>query len=767
MKIGQSVKRVEDMALVRGLGRYTADLPAAEGELAMALVRSPAAAGRLKDLDIADALAADGVVAVLTAAELAADGIGPITSRMAHPGPDGGPMRAPCSPLLAGDAVHFVGQPVAIVLATSRAAAEDAADLVVPVIEERAAVTDAAAALGPDAPRVWPEFPDNRCFQVEKGDLDAVRAAMARAHRVVARRLRVSRVTAAALEPRAARGRFDPETGRFHLELGTQAPHRVAMDLAPVLGVAPDRVHVTGQACGGSFGMKNMGTAEAALALWAARRTGRPVRWVASRLESFMGDPQGRDQWIDVRLALDADGIFLGLEVAMIANLGACLGPSTVHPPVANLGGLAGVYRTPAIHATVTGVFTNTQHTAPYRGAGRPEATYAIESAIDAAAAETGLDRAELRRRNMIRPEEMPFRTGLVFTYDSGDFPAVLARAQDAADWDGFPARQAAARARGRLRGIGIACPIEIAGGPAPKPHGEYAALELAPEGRVRLRAGSFDSGQGHATSFRQVLADRLGLDPEGVELVTGDTDVVPQGTGTFGSRTLAAAGTAVWSAMDEIIERLRGDAADMLEAAATDIDFADGHYVVAGTDRRLPFGAVLARQPAPLSAEGFVAAESATFPNGCHVCELEIDPETGRTFLERYVVVDDVGTVVNPLIVKGQIAGGVAQGVGQALCEHLQHDADTGQLLTASFMDYAMPRAGDLPGIEVLSHPVPTRANPLGVKGAGEAGTVGALAAVMSAVRDALAPAGVGHIDMPATPGRIWAALRDSATAG
>jgi len=449
--------------------------------------------------------------------------------------------------------------------------------------------------------------------------------------------------------------------------------------------------------------------------------------------------------------------------VRVVANLGAYLGPATPHPPVANLGGLAGVYRTPCIHVEVEGVFTNTQMTAPYRGAGRPEATYVIERMIDIAARELGIDKVELRRRNLIGPSEMPFRTGLTYTYDSGNFPGVFERALEAADRAGFEARREESRRRGRLRGFGIANPIEIAGGPPDKPNPEFARLELEPGGRARLSIGSSDTGQGHGTAYRQILADRLGIDPAELEIVTGDTGLVQKGTGSFGSRTLGAAGTALWKSMDRIVDELRDQAADMLEAAPADLVFENGRYRIVGTDRTIPFREVLASRTQPVEAEAFVGADGATFPNGCHVCEAEIDPETGNVEIQSYLVVDDVGTVINPLLVKGQIVGGVAQGLGQALMENAAYDPETGQLLSATFMDYAMPRAADLPAVGVESFPVPTTKNPLGAKGAGEAGTVGALAAVMSAVCDALAPAGVRHLDMPATPERVWRSLRSA----
>jgi aerobic carbon-monoxide dehydrogenase large subunit len=762
MTVRDRFLRIEDMPLLRGAAIFTSDVGAAD-DLHMAIVRSTYPAGLLRDVDPSAAFAMPGVVAVLTGRDWAEEGMGLIQSRLRHPGPDGGTMRCPPNPPIAVDCVRTVGEPVALVLARSRHEAEDAAEQVVCDIEEQEPVTDLERALAPDAPRVWPEFPDNLCFRVEKGDPVAVAEAFGAAAHVVRQRLRVSRVTAAAMEPRAARAGYDAETGRFTLELGTQAPHRVTLDLAEVLGVDAKAIHTINRACGGSFGMKNFGYAEYALTLWAARRTGRTVRWHATRVESFMSDAHGRDQMADAALALDADGRILALQVAIHANLGARLGPATVHPPVANLDGLCGVYRTPAIHVTVNGVFTNTQQTAPYRGAGRPEATYVIERMIDLAAGQLGLDRAELRRRNLITPDQMPYQTPLVFNYDSGDFPAILDEALDVADWQGFEARRAESAARGRLRGIGIANPIEIAGGPAPKPNPEYARISLTPKGATTLFVGSGEAGQGHTTSYRLLVAEQLGLDPEAVTVVTGDTDLVARGTGTFGSRTLSAAGTALHAGMTEIVERLKPVAAGILEAPASDVEFRDTNFGVVGTNRWVGFGEVLSHLEAGIDVERYEAAAGPTFPNGCHVCEVEIDPDTGRVELLRYVVVDDVGRVLNPAIVKGQIVGGVAQGVGQALGEQIAYDPDSGQLLSASFMDYAMPRACDLPAVEVISHPVPTTRNVLGVKGVGEAGTVGALAAVMSAVSDALRPYGVAHLEMPATPARVWQAIRDA----
>jgi len=745
-RIGQSQIRDEDGTLLTGRGAYTGDRTE-PGEAAMAVLRSPVAAGRISALDVEPARSMPGVLTVLTAAEMTADGLGTIQPRAKHPAPDGGEMYVPPFFPLVADTVRYVGDPVAIVVAETRAQAEDAAESIDMDIDP--------------LPAVWEAVPDNVCFLFERGDAAAVDATFAEAAHVIERRLPITRVTAAAMEPRAVLAAYDSRSGRYHLRLGTQAPHRVAEGLAQVLKVETAAVHVTAVRCGGSFGMKNSPYPEYALALWAARRLGRPVRWTAGRLESFQADAHARDMVADAALALDTDGTFLALKVSTVAGLGAYLGPMTAHPPTNNMGGLAGVYRIPVIHVRVRGVVTNTQLTSPYRGAGRPEATYIVERLIDLAAAKLGLDRVELRRRNMIGPDQMPYKTGLIYTYDSGDFPAVLDTALKAADWNGFAGRRAGAKDRGRLRGIGIANPTEIAGGPPGQPMPEFARIEIAAAGDVTLRVGSMDTGQGHVTAFRQMLSQSLGIEAEDIDVVMGDTDLVAKGMGTFGSRTMLAAGTAIATGADQIVEAARPYAAEMLETAAQDLEYAEGRFCVVGTDRAVSLCEVAARVPDGLQAEAFVPAGDATFPNGCHICEVEIDPDTGAVSVERYLIVDDVGTVINPLLMKGQIHGGVAQGLSQALFERIVYEEETGQLLTASFMDYAMPRADDLPSMEVESHPVPRPTNPLGAKGAGEAGTVGSLAAVISAVSDALAPLGIDHVDMPATPERVWRAIR------
>ncbi len=769
--IGASPRRVEDARLLRGHGRYTDDIHT-PGAAIMVVLRSPHASARIMSIDAEAARAAPGVLAVLTGAELLADGLGGLETMVQRHRADGSPMARPPYRLLATDAVRFVGDAVVAVIGTSLHFAQEGAELVHVDYEPLDAVTDAAAALLPGAPSVWPDHePGNECFVFRQGDRARTDAAFATAHHVSRLALRISRVSANPMEPRTATGAYDPATDSYVLHAGTQAPHKIRSELAEhTLRIPANRLRVVSPDVGGAFGMKGSPYPEYGLVLWAARHTGRTVRWTATRSESLLSDYHARDVHTRVELALDADGIFLALRVRSTANLGAYLGFNTPHSSTNNLGGLAGVYRTPHIFAEVRGAFTHTQPNAPYRGAGRPEATYALERIIEQAAHEMGIDRVDLRQRNLIASEAMPFRTGLVFTYDSGDFAENMRLALAESDWDGFAARLAVSQARGRLRGIGIANAIEIAGGPAAQPNEESAEIRFDPDGAATILLGTHSQGQGHETAFAQIAGTHLGLDA--VRVVFGDTGVVAYGRGTFGSRSILAGGTAFVRAAEKVIARGRAIAAHRLEASVDDIEFADGRFTVAGTDRGVGLTEVartsyLAAQLPPgselgLGGSAIVAPGAATFPNGCHVCEVEIDPETGITEVVRYLVVDDVGTVINPMLVHGQIHGGVAQGLGQILMEQVRYDPD-GQMLTGSFMDYAMPRAADLCGLDVVSNPVPTATNPLGAKGAGEAGTVGALPAIMNAILDALRALGVTQLDMPATPHAVWDAIEQA----
>lgn len=759
-KIGRSQLRFEDDHFLRGQGQYTDDISQSD-DAVLVFARSPHAAAKITKIDLERANAINGVIAIFGWDEMRAGNAGSFQPRARFPGPDDGAMRTPPFTPLADGVVRFCGEPILGIITTDRRSAELVLEAVEIVFETSEAVINVENALMENATCVWDIYPDNRCFCFERGDATKVQKANAKAAHIIKHQLKISRVTAAALEPRALRASFDNDTGKYRLQVGTQTPNRIRPDLATALGVEPDTIEVIAQDCGGSFGMKNTAFPEYAVGLWASRHYGRSLRWRATRLESFLSDTHAREQSADVVLGLDESGKFLSLDVWITANLGANIGPATIHPVVSNIGGIIGVYDIPASHVWIDGVFTNTQNMSPYRGAGRPEATYIIERVIDIAAQRLGFDKVELRRRNMIQPSEMPFETGLVFTYDSGDFPKVLETALNAADLASFDARRTLSKSRGKIRGFGIVSPIEIAGGPERKPHSEFARITVRPDGKVELVSGSSDSGQGHATVFGQILSSQLGVDPASVSLVAGDTRAAPDGTGTFGSRTVAAAGTSIVKCSKSLIEKMRPAAADALDSTPEEVLFEDGYYRVGTRNRSISFDDLVRGNKGPIVAEFNGSADNATFPNGCHVCEVEIDPTTGFVDVVSYLVVDDVGTVINPQLLKGQITGGVAQGLGQAMMEQVVYDPANGQLVSASFMDYAMPRASDLPPVSVISEPVPTTSNLLGAKGAGEAGTVGALAAVMNAICDALASVGAGPIDMPATPEAVWSALQ------
>jgi aerobic carbon-monoxide dehydrogenase large subunit len=768
--IGQSVSRVEDPRLVQGLGRYSDDVNLPRQAHAVVL-RSPHAHARIRGIDARTALENPAVLAVLTGADLAADGLGHLPSDGSRKRRDGSSAFATPRPALARDRVRHVGDPVALVVATTPEAAADAADLVVVDYEPLPAVSGAARASAPGAPAVWDEAPDNIAFVWEAGSRDAVAAGFARAAHVTRLDFVVTRVAAAPLEPRAAVGEFDRRTGRYTLHTGIQGPHGLRAQLAEqVFRVPHAQVRVVTAEVGGSFGMRSGIYPEHALVCWAAKRLGRPVKWTSTRREGFLSDEHGRDNVTTAELALDAEGRFLALRVALKVDIGAYLTPRSAGPVTNNVGGLAGVYTTPAIHVESTGVFTNTTCTGPYRGAGRPEATYAIERVIDVAARELGMDPVELRRRNVIPPSAMPFKTGLVFTYDCGEFDRVMTLALGQADREGFERRRAEARTHGKLLGLGLANPIEVAGGPYTALNPDTAELRVNPDGSVSLFAGSTSMGQGNETAFTQIVSDRLGLPPDRIQVFWGDSDALDAGRGNGGSGAASVGGSAVLRATDKAVERGRRIAAHLLEAAFEDVALRDGGFAVAGTDRTVPWSRVAraAYQPRQLPAglepgwsdQAAFTPPAVTFPNGCHVCEVEVDRETGEVRVLRYTVVDDVGRMINPLLVKGQIHGGIAQGLGQGMNELLCYD-EAGQVLAGSFMDYAMPHADEMPPFEVDAHEVPTKVNPLGAKGVGEAGTVGALPALLNAVNDALAPLGVRHLDMPLTPARVWEAIR------
>ena len=757
--VGVRLPRFEDERFLRGEGRYGDDVNL-EGQAHAALVRSPVAAGRLRAVDVAEARVLPGVLSVFTVDDLDADAVGhlpcPVAATLERE--DGAPARHPPRPLLARGAVRFVGDPVALVVAETDAVAREAAERVALDVEERAQVTDPVRALngGPD---VWEEAPGNLAFVKRVGDTAATDAAFEGAAHVASLTIPFPRLAMSPIEPRTALGEWDGD--RYTLHCGTQNPHQLAPLTAGVLRVEPSKVRFVTPDMGGAFGMRASLFPEMVLVLWAARRLGRPVKWRGTRSEAFLSDDMGRDSVMAVQLALDADGTFLALRARSSAAMGAYLSLLGPLPSFGNLGGLTGVYRIPHIAAEVRGAFTNAPPVGPYRGAGRPEATAAIELVIDEAARAMGIDRAELRARNRLGPDAMPYETPLGWTYDSGDFPAAMARLREAADVAGFPARRRESEAKGRLRGLGLISSIESAA----SARDETARMKVAADGRVTLALGSVNHGQGHETVMRQLVAERLALAPGMVDFAPADTDLLGGGVGTFGSRTAALGGSATWLAGEAIERRGCGIAADMLNVAADEVRLEDGRFIVPGTNLARGWDEVARAAAAKGEAWeielSYAADQGPTFPNGAHACEVEIDRETGTVTVARYHAVLDVGTMLNPMLVEGQLHGGVAQGLGEALMERMVHDEDTGGPLTGAFTDYTMPRACDLPAIEVDHAPCPTPRNPLGVKGAGEAGTVGALSAGLAAVNDALASAGAGPVEMPATPSRVWEALR------
>jgi carbon-monoxide dehydrogenase large subunit len=772
--IGQSVSRLEDPRLLRGEGCYSDDfnLP---GQAFGYVLRSPFAHGRITVLDIAAARAAEGVLAVLTADDLEAAGIGTMPCLLPVKNRDGTPLIKPPRPVLATGHVRFRGEAVAFVVAESLAQARDAAELIDLQIETLPAVTDCKLAAEDGAPLLHTEAPGNQALDWEFGDAAETDTIFAEAHHVTTMTLRSNRVHVSAMEPRAAVAEFDTASGRYTLHCPSQGLFGFTNVLAKeIMRIPREELHVRTYDVGGSFGMKSAPYPEYVVALVAAKAISRPVKWCDERSDSFLSDQHGRDSYAETSLAFDKNGRILAGRVLVHCNVGAYLtavGPSMHTRNVPR--NFPGLYRLPVLHARTRALFTNTTPIGAYRGAGRPEGVYYMERMMDTAAREMGIDRIELRRRNMIRPEEIPYEAVSELTYDSGDFPAVLDAGLANADWDGFEARRRESESRGKLRGLGLSCYLEVTGPPA----NEMGGIRFEDDGGVTMISGSLNYGQGHQGTFAQILTGKLGIPYDRFRLVQGDSDELIAGAGTGGSRTVISAGTALVHAADVVIENGRKLAAHVLETAEEDIVFEPGEFRVAGTDRSIGIldlateirrlrgtGGLPDTLPEGLDTKIKEATPPSAFPNGCHIAEIEIEPETGVVTVARYSVVDDFGTLINPMLVEGQVHGGVVQGLGQALMENATYDGE-GQLIAGSYMDYTLPRAADVPTFEFDSHPVPATTNPLGAKGCGEAGTSGALPAVMNAVVDALArKIGITHLDMPATPERVWAALNGHA---
>jgi aerobic carbon-monoxide dehydrogenase large subunit len=769
--IGQPVRRKEDNTLVRGKGRYTDDfnLP---GQLHAWMVRSSQAHGTIRRIDAGAARAMPGVRGVWTGADFTADQYAPFVCVMPLKNRDGSPLRQTNRMPLMTDKARFVGDPVAFVVADTVTQARDAAEAVVVDIEPLPAVTSAQAATKPGAPRLYDHIPDNVALDFHYGDTAAVEAAFAAAAHVTRLDIANTRVAVVAMEPRTALASWDKSSRRYTIHAPTQGVAGNGAALAQLLKVPRDRVRLLTANVGGSFGMKNIHYPEYLCILHAAKALGRPVKWTDERSGSFLSDSQGRGQNIHAELALDGNGKFLALRVSGYGNLGAYISNVSPNPLSANIAkNIASVYSTPLLTVDIKCVLTNTTLMGAYRGAGRPEANYFMERLIDRAAAELGVDRLALRRRNFVKSSQMPYSAASGVTYDSGDFAGVLGTALELSDYSGFAKRRKESRKRGRLRGIAVGSYLEST---AP-PRGELGKIVFEPDGMVTLVTGTLDYGQGHSTPFSQILAAQLGVPFEKIRLEQNDSDIVHTGGGTGGSRSITATGLAIVEASALVVAKGKQAAAHLMEAAESDIVFADGVFTIAGTDRsigimelsrRLRDGKMPDGLPTSLSVDHTSREVPSTYPNGCHVAEVEIDPDTGVVHVVRYTGANDFGTVINPMLVAGQMHGGVAQGIGQALMEEVSYDS-SGQPITGSLMDYAVPRAEDIPWMAVGSHPSPAKSNPLGTKGCGEAGCAGSLTTIVNAAIDALSEFGIAKIDMPLTPERVWRAIQDARSAG
>jgi carbon-monoxide dehydrogenase large subunit len=764
--VGQAVPRTEDPRLLRGEGRYTDDINL-PGQAYGWVVRSRVPHGILKKVDTTAAKGMPGVLAIYTGADLKAAGYGPFKCITPFPNRDGSPMKKPARLALATDKVRWVGDPVAFVVAETVAQAKDAAEAVELDIDPLPAVTDARAAAQPGAPLVYDDVPNNISLDYHYGDAAKVEAAFKQAAHVTKLSLINTRLVVCAMEPRAAVASYDAGAEHWTLHSESQGVFGLRGQMAEIMNVKPDKVRVLTGNVGGSFGMKAAAYPEYVCLFHAARALKRPVKWTDERSESFLSDSHGRNSDVDAELALDKDGNFLALRLTGYANCGGYL---TFVGPLAHtlnaVKNVVSVYKTPLVENSMKCVFTHTTPLGPYRGAGRPEANYYMERLIDRAAAEMGIDRVELRRRNHIRPAAIPYKAPSDQTYDSGDFPAILEDALKLADWSGFDQRKAESKKRGKLRGRGMSDFLEVT---AP-PNKEMGGIRFESDGTVTIITGTLDYGQGHASPFAQVLSQRLGIPFERIRLLQGDSNELITGGGTGGSRSAMNSGAAIVLASDKVIENGKKLAGHVLEAAAADIEFKRGRFAIAGTDRSIGILELAERLrgmkglpadlPPTLDVKLAYDGAPSTFPNGCHIAEVEIDPETGVVEVVKYSAVNDFGTVLNPLMVDGQLHGGVVQGIGQALSELVVYNED-GQPVTGSFMDYGLPRAADVPMFASQSHPVPATTNPLGVKGCGEAGCAGSFPAVMNAVVDALGEYGIAHLDMPATPHRVWQAIQ------
>ncbi len=781
--IGQPVKRVEDQRFLTGRGRFVDDIDLPRQAYGT-LVMSPHAHARIKRVNISRAKAADGVICVLTGADAVAEKLGGFMPLFMPGDRAGGAAGSPedvggpkdyrtTMPVLVSDRVRRVGERVAFVVAESAAQARDAVELVDVEYEPLPAVVNVEDAVKEGAPKLWDDCPTgNVPVGLMFGNKEATDAAFAKAKHVVSLRLENNRLSANSMEPRGTIGDYNPADGSYTLYTSTQNPHGARTELAHVFHLPESKFRVIGPDVGGGFGMKGPAYPEDALVLWASRRSGRPVKWISTRSEGLLGDTHGRDQVVYGEMALDENGRILAIRARALHGFGAYISGAAAAPLVFSLRFIPSVYDVQTIFITTQAVFTNTTPTGPYRGAGRPEAIYLTERLLDRAAQVIGIDRVEIRRRNLITPQKLPYMTPTFYQYDVGEFERMMDKCLEVADWKGFDARRAASEKKGKLRGRAVTCYIEQGG-----VFNDRMELRFDPGGTLTIVAGTFSHGQGHATTYAQMVSDWLGVPFENIRFVQGDTDQVPFGRGTYAARSSMVGGCALKAAADAIVEKAKLMAAHLMEAASADIEFKEGKFQVVGTNRSIPLMDVARAFYNPLTlpkqfsvgleASGSYATDPPNFPNGCHVCEVEVDPETGEVRIDRYAVVDDVGRVINPLICEGQIHGGLAQGIGQALFEHVVYDRESGQLLSGTFTDYCMPRADDFPAFHSELEEIPCKTNPLGIKGIGESGTIAAPPTVVNAILDALRPLGVDHIDMPTTPCRVRESVHRARPAG
>ncbi len=767
--IGQSVTRLEDPRLLTGKGRYLDDINY-DRQLYAVILRSPHAHADIVSINTDAAKVAPGVHAVLTGQDYRDDDMGVVPCMGNYTRRDGSPMYIPDRPALAVGRVRNIGYPVVLVVADTESEARDASELIDVEYSPLPAVTSCYEAFKDGAPQLYDDCPNNESYFYEAGDKAATDAAFDKADHFVSQHLVINRVTANAMENRGVIGDFNPGDGRYTLRCGFQRPWLFRKSLADQAFKVPEsKIRLVTDDIGGSYGLRGSIYPEMVLMPWVSKIVGRPVKWVADRSESHLSDDDGRDNIVDASLAFDADGTFQAIRIRSWGNLGAYVSYRGAAPPVVHIGTAIGVYTTQTAHVEISGMLTNTHCTSPYRGAGRPESSYMIERLVEMAADELAMDPAELRRKNIIPSSAMPYKTPLTYTYDCGEFEQNLDIAMEMADWTGFPERRKESEARGKLRGIGMSNTLEWAADNTT----ETAEFRFDPTGDLTFVASTISHGQGHATTQTQIMVDLLGVDPERVNILQGDTDVSAFGMGTGGSRSTIMTGSAMTLAATKIITKGKKLAAHLLEASEADIEFAEGKFTVAGTDRVLTTHeiAVAAYKDGNLPEDmepglyetGTYNSKTGNFPNGCHICEVEIDPDTGVTEMVNYCVVDDVGTIINPMLVRGQIMGGIAQGMGQVLMEDKTYDPKTGQLIAGSFMDYCMPRADGFCDVKFEENEVPTATNPLGVKGAGEAGTVGSLSAGTNAIVDALSQFGIRHLDTPCTPFKVWKAIHDA----